>query len=99
MKKLIFGAMAFLCACQSIVGPEYAESEYVEPDYNYLASHINVVETSSSHVIYEYTNVRIDEVAGVAGVYCYEKNGKKQALLHKIVTRPDNRRHATFICQ
>ena len=73
-------------------------SDYMEPDYNYLASHINVVETSKAHVIYEYSNVRIDEVAGIASVYCHEKAGKKQALLHKIITRPDNRRHATFVC-
>ncbi len=93
MKKLIFGALFFLGAC-SILGT----AEYVEPNYNYLASHINVVEKSSSHVIYEYSNVRIDEVAGIAAVYCHEKGGKKQALLHKIITKPDNRRHATFVC-
>ncbi len=93
MKKLIFGALFFLGACQA-----FGLGEYVEPNYNYLASHINVVEKSSSHVIYEYSNVRVDEVAGIAAVYCHEKGGKKQALLHKIVTRPDNRRHATFVC-
>ena len=93
MKKLIFGVLFLLGACQS-----FGIAEYVEPDYNYLASHINVVEKSSSHVIYEYSNVRVDEVAGIAAVYCHEKGGKKQALLHKIVTRPDNRRHATFVC-
>lgn len=93
MKKLILGALFFLGACQS-----FSTAEYVEPNYNYLASHINVVEKSSSHVIYEYSNVRVDEVAGIAAVYCHEKGGKKQALLHKIVTKPDNRRHATFVC-
>ena len=93
MKKLVFGLLFFLGACQS-----FDSAEYVEPDYNYLASHINVVEKSSSHVIYEYSNVRIDEVAGIAAVYCHEKGQNKQALLVKIVTRPDNRRHATFVC-
>ena len=91
MKKLVFASLFFLTACHGLFG-------YEEPDYNYLASHINVVEKSSSHVIYDYSNVRIDEVAGIAAVYCHEKAGKKQALLHKIITRPDNRRHATFIC-
>ena len=93
MKKLIFGLLFFLGACNAL-----GFAEYQEPDYNYLAAHINVVEKSSSHVIYEYSNVRVDEVAGIASVYCHEKGGKKQALLHKIVTRPDNRRHATFVC-
>ena len=91
MKKLVFASLFFLTACNGLFG-------YEEPDYNYLASHINVVEKSSSHVIYDYSNVRIDEVAGIAAVYCHEKANKTQALLHKIVTRPDNRRHATFIC-
>ena len=93
MKKLIVASLFFLTACQS-----FFASDYNEPDYNYLASHINVVERSSSHVIYEYSNVRVDEVAGIAAVYCHDKANKKQALLHKIVTRPDNRRHATFVC-
>ena len=93
MKKLIFGALFLLGACRM-----FGFAEYNEPDYNYLASHINVVEKSSGHVIYDYSNVRIDEVAGIAAVYCHEKAHKKQALLHKIITRPDNRRHATFVC-
>ena len=93
MKKLIFSLLFLLGACQTD-----GITEYQEPDYNYLAAHINVVEKSSSHVIYEYSNVRVDEVAGIASVYCHEKANKKQALLHKIVTRPDNRRRATFVC-
>ena len=93
MKKLVFGALFFLGACQA-----FGLDEYTEPNYNYLASHINVVEKSSSHVSYEYSNVRVDEVAGVAAVYCHEKGGKRQALLHKIITKPDNRRQATFVC-
>ena len=91
MKKMIFTTLLFLAACHSSPNYQY-------PDYNYLASHINVVEKSSSHVIYDYSNVRVDEVSAIAAVYCHENTGKKQALLHKIITRPDNRRHATFIC-
>ena len=93
MKKIVFSALFFLSACQN-----FGFNDYTEPNYNYLASHINVVEKSSSHVIYEYSNVRIDEVAGIAAVYCHEKGRKKQALLHKIISRPDNRRHAIFVC-
>ena len=93
MKKLFLVTLLFLCSCQS-----FGSVEYTEPNYNYLAAHINVVEKSSSHVIYEYSNVRVDEVAGIAAVYCHENGKKKQALLHKIVTRPNNRRHATFVC-
>ena len=91
MKKLMFVALFLLTACSTPVS-------YEDPNYNYLAAHINVVEKSTSHVIYDYSNVRIDEVSGIAAVYCHEKAGKKQALLHQIITRPDNRRHATFIC-
>lgn len=93
MKKLVFAILFLVGGCQTV-----NDQNYTGPDYNYLASHINVVEKSSSHVIYEYSNVRIDEVAGIAAVYCHEHGEKKQALLHKIITRPDNRRHATFVC-
>ena len=96
MKKIIFTILFFLTGCYSL--PNYQPQESY-PDYNRLASHVNIVEKSSSHVIYEYSDVRIDEVSGIAAIYCYDKTGKKQASLHKIITRPDNRRHATFICQ
>lgn len=92
MKKLVFGAILLLSACH------FGDKEYVWPEYNRLAVNVNVVEEASSHVIYEYTNVRIDEVAGLAAVYCFDKANKRRALLQKITTKPDKRRHATFVC-
>ena len=92
MKKLVFGALFLLCACQS------TDTVQDWPEYNRLAVNVNVVEESSTHVIYEYTNVRIDEVSGLAAIYCYDKANKRRALLHQITTQPDKRRHATFIC-
>ena len=92
MKKLVLGALFLVTACHiNDVAPEW-------PEYNRLAVNVNVVEESSSHVIYEYYNVRIDEVAGLAAIYCYDKNNKRRALLQKITTQPDKRRHATFVC-
>ena len=92
MKKLLLGVVFLLCACH------FGNKDYEWPEYNRLAVNVNVVEESSAHVIYEYSNVRIDEVAGLAAIYCYDKTNKRRALLHKITTQPDKRRHATFIC-
>ena len=75
-----------------------SETVYVEPDYNYIADHVVVIEKSSRHVIYEYVNIRVDEIAPVAAIYCANQNGK-QASLYNIERRPDNRRRATFVCE
>ena len=69
-----------------------------EPDYNRLAAHISVVEKSSLYVTYEYRDIRVDEVAPIAALYCQEK-GNKQAALYAITMTRGNARRATFVCQ
>lgn len=93
MKKFFLGIGLFLLsACSS-----FSEPDYVDPDYNYIADHVIVVEKSPWHVVYEYSNIRIDEIAPVAAIYCANRGGK-QASLHGITLRPDHRRRATFVC-
>ncbi len=69
-----------------------------EPPYNYLAAHINVIGKTSNYVVYEYSDVRIDEVAPIAAIYCNEQGGKT-AELYDIGLRQDHRRRATFFCR
>ena len=96
MKKYLLALSSFLllAACA-------AESEKVvweQPDYNYIAAHTRVVSKSPSYVTYEYKDIRVDEIAPVAALYCQDRGGK-QAALYEIVMRPDNARRATFVCQ
>ena len=96
MKRFFVASMVvFLSAC-SLIGNDVAIWE--QPNYNYIASHTRVVSKSPTHVVYEYKDIRIDEIAPVAALYCQDRGGR-QAALYEIVTRPDNSRRATFVCQ
>ena len=67
-------------------------------EYNHIAAHTRVVAKSPNFVTYEYKDIRVDEIAPVAALYCQDRGGK-QASLYEIITRPDNSRRATFVCQ
>lgn len=69
-----------------------------DPDYNYLAAHVNVVGQTSQYVVYEYLDVRIDEIAPIAAIYCNDKGGRT-AELYDIGLAKDHRRRATFVCR
>lgn len=86
-------ALLLLCACST-----FESTPYVEPEYNRLVDHMVVVDKSANFVIYEYSNIRVDEVAPIAAIYCHNQ-GNKQALLYDINLRPNNSRRATFVCQ
>lgn len=90
MKKLWLFVVLLLSAC--------ASDEVNGPDYNFLAAHMHVIGQTSKYVVYEYSDIRIDEVAPVAAVYCNNQGGKT-AELYDIALRPDHRRRATFICK
>lgn len=84
-----------------LVGACAAEKEYAiweAPDYNHIAAHTRVVSKSPNFVTYEYKDIRVDEIAPVAALYCQDRGGK-QAVLYEILTRPDNARRATFVCR
>lgn len=91
MKKIIvFLALFVLSSCTQY-------NDEFEIEYNRLAAHINVIDQTSSYVIYEYSDVRIDEIAPIAELYCRDHGGKTSKL-YKISLSPDNRRRATFSC-
>ncbi len=94
MKKIFYCIIivTFLSSCAT------KEISYFEPDYDNIAKHIIVVNKSSNFVIYEYSNVRVDEIAPVAAIYCHDHGGK-QASLYEINLTPDSKRRATFVCR
>ncbi len=91
MKKfcLLLTGILLFAAC-------VAHQEF-RPDFNKYVDNVVVVETSPSHVIYEYKNIRVDELAMLAALYCQEQNDKK-ATLSDVVLYKNNARRATFLC-
>ncbi|MBQ8661664.1 MAG: hypothetical protein IJ482_04990 [Alphaproteobacteria bacterium] len=94
MKKLLcLMLLAVVSACTR------TETLYwEEPEYNRLAAHISVVEKSPNYVTYEYRDIRVDEVAPIAALYCQER-GNRQAALYTVTMTRGNARRATFACQ
>lgn len=94
MKKILLGAVLVLAACSHFS----SEPVYIEPEFNRLAAHIRVIDKASNYVVYEYADVRIDEVAPVAAIYCNDRGGR-QASLEEIALHQNNRRRAIFVCR
>lgn len=94
MKKWLF----LLCLITFVTGCSLSKDYYEEPPYNHIASHVNVIDKASSFVVYEYFDIRVDEIVPVAAIYCHDQGGK-QASLYDITLWQNNRRRATFICK
>lgn len=93
MNKYILLTMLILSSC-GITSEERA----FNPDYNKYAQHVSIVSTSSDSVVYEYKDIRIDELGALAAQYC-DDNGHRQAFLHQILLHKNNSRRAIFICR
>ncbi len=91
MKKFCLLLMGILLFAACVAHQEF------RPDFNKYVDNVVVVETSPSHVIYEYKNIRVDELAMLAALYCQEQNDKK-ATLSDVVLYKNNARRATFLC-
>ena len=95
MKRFL---MLYLLAVITSCASNSEQIAWEEPNYNYIASHVRVISKSPTHVVYEYKDIRVDEIAPVAALYCQDRGGK-QASLYEITMRPDHYRRATFVCQ
>lgn len=79
-------------------GCSYGGGVTFDPDYNRLAKNTTVVSHSSNYVTYEYKNIRVDELAAVAALYCRDQGGK-DAALYGITLHNNNSRRVTFVCE
>lgn len=97
MKNLAFLlSLSVLSACS--LWRSNQQNGVPEPDYARFVNNVTIVSQSSTHVTYEYKNVRVDELAVLAALYCNDQTSK-QAYLDKIVLQPDHTRRAVFICK
>ncbi len=94
---VLFLAVA-ISSCSWLPGKTTAETEVPVPDYQRFAENVSIVKQTSTGVVYEYKNVRIDELAILASLYCHDQSGKK-AYLDKITLYRNNSRRAMFICK
>ena len=93
-------ALIFLSACES--ARQTAEQIPLEPegkklDFSKFVGKVIVAEKTSSTVVYEYQDVRVDEVSLLASMYCQD-HGNRNAYLEKINLYKNNRRRAYFYC-
>lgn len=100
MKSLCFllFLVLILNGCNSPFAFYNSKELEFNPDYNRIARNVTVVEQSSSFVTYEYKNIRVDEIAAIAALYCQDHEGR-QASLFEIILHRNNSRRATFVCK
>lgn len=80
-----------------IFGSCVAREEYAEPNFDRFVSNVVIHKKSPYFITYEYKNVRVDEVAMLAAMYCQEQNNR-QAYLRDIILHKNHSRRATFDC-
>lgn len=106
MKKvfLLPITLSFLGACaHHEPEPIYTyepEIKRENPDADAIRYRENIAVKASGKdfVIYEYKDVRIDELASLAINYCDKNTNGKKAYLREIVMNYDSGRRATFDC-
>lgn len=101
MKKAILFVflVLFTASCSWFRSEEYTY-EYAPgtPDYERLVQNVSIVGKNSDGIVYRYRNVRVDDLAIMAALYCAE-NGNRRAFLGKITLDRDNARQAMFLCK
>lgn len=96
MKKLFLLSLMVLAvaSCQSKVESTMKYSS----DEERFRQNIAVKGMGDDYVVYEYVDVRIDDVATLASKYCYEMTENKKAYLRDIYLYKNHKRRATFDC-
>lgn len=89
-------SLCALSACTFL--SSWRQNGVPEPDYKRFVNNVKIISESATHVTYEYRNVRVDELAVLAALYCNDQT-EKQAYLDKIVLQPNHSRRAVFICK
>ena len=77
---------------------EYAPAEVSPEDVERYRQNITVKAMGDDFIVYEYVDVRIDEIAILASHFCYETNPGKKAYLRDIYMQKNRKRRATFDC-
>ncbi|MBQ9271509.1 MAG: hypothetical protein IJ218_04530 [Alphaproteobacteria bacterium] len=74
------------------------EENFAPTDDDFYRRNIVVKAYGDDYVVYEYSDVRIDQVASLASHYCYDINPCKSAYLRDLYMSKNHKRRATFEC-
>ncbi len=67
-------------------------------DYADYAKNVSIAGQGENYIIYEYKNIRVDDLAVLAALYCHEQNNSR-AYLENITLYHNNARRAKFMCR
>lgn len=93
--KLLFIVM--LSSCTSVLENENNTQVLLGADTQDIVKNVVVVQQEENSVEYEYKNVRVDDLAVIAALYCHKQN--KKAHLDKVTLYQNHARRAKFVCQ
>lgn len=92
----LVGVMLSVSACRSNDTDEISKEEY-DSVYERFINNVSIRERAPYTIVYEYRDVRIDELAVLAARYCQETYNMP-AHLKSIRLHRNNSRLATFHC-
>ncbi len=77
--------------------PRLAAGKYAS-DADRYRQNIVVKVMGENYIVYEYSDVRIDDVATLASAFCYETDPDTKAYLRDVYMYRNHKRRATFDC-
>lgn len=100
MKKLFFLCLlTVICvSCSSGGENDFEIDAPYASDADRFRQNIAVKAMGEDYVVYEYSDVRIDDVATLASQFCYDTGTGKKAYLRDIYMYKNHKRRATFDC-
>lgn len=101
IKKLGLMTLAlFLSGC-SYFSDMFSSQEapvLTDVDYADYAKNVTIASQGDNFVVYEYRNIRVDDLAILAALYCKDHNSTR-AYLDNITLYHNNARRAKFMCR
>lgn len=101
MKKIFLSVLTAVlftgCVAQHQDASDKVVGSYYDTDAARYHQNVVVKEQNDAFIVYEYKDIRIDELAPLAIDYCASQNGR-DAFLREIILYRNNLRRATFDC-
>lgn len=101
IKKFLLSIAALsLCSCSYMPDffPQSQKTVLEDVDYADYAKNVTIADQGKDFVIYEYRNIRVDDLAVLAALYCKDHDSTR-AYLDNITLYHNNARRAKFMCR
>ena len=102
-KTFIFFSLLLMSACSFWSEPKEVDRLLASPnisdeEYARYVKNVTIAGQGENFITYEYSNIRVDELAVFAALYCFD-HGQKRAYLDNITLYQNNNRRARFSCR